>query len=117
MTVNLPVYIYSLECFLITLFSTLFPNKTPLATQSPKPINFITLLKKEVYSTRAAGRLYSKKFLDDFAERTGNLPMYKRLCNEAVWFTQNLLLGPKKNMDIIADAIRRIQKNAAQITG
>ena len=71
---------------------------------------------KNVYSTRAAGRLYSKKFLDDWTERVGNLPMYKRLCREAVWFGQHLLLGPKQNMDIIADAVRCIQKNAAQIT-
>ncbi|MCL2744247.1 MAG: DegT/DnrJ/EryC1/StrS family aminotransferase [Planctomycetaceae bacterium] len=72
---------------------------------------------KKIYSTRAAGRLYSKKFLDDWAERVGDLPKYKRLASEAVWFGQNLLVGPKKNMDIIADAIRRIQKNAAQIKG
>jgi len=70
---------------------------------------------KKIYSTKAATRVYSKKFLDDWAERVGNLPMYKRLFNEAVWFSQNWLLGPKQNMDIIADAIRRIQKNAAQI--
>ena len=70
---------------------------------------------KKVYSTRSAARLYPKKLLDDWAERVGNLPMYKRLCSEAVWFTQNVVLGPKQNMDIIADAIRRIQKNAAKI--
>ena len=70
---------------------------------------------KKVYSTRAAQRLYSEKFLNDWAERVGDLPMYKRLCREAVWFGQTVLLGPKKNMDIIADAIRRIQKNAAAI--
>jgi hypothetical protein len=53
--------------------------------------------------------------LDDWAERVGTLPNFRRLCDEAVWFTQNMLLGPKQNMDIIADAVQRIQKNAAEI--
>jgi len=70
---------------------------------------------KRVYSTRTARRLYSEKFLNDWTERMGNLPMYKRLCSEAVWFGQYVLLGPRSNMDIFADAVRRIQKNAAAI--
>jgi dTDP-4-amino-4,6-dideoxygalactose transaminase len=72
---------------------------------------------KKVYSTKAARRLYSEKVLNDLAERVGELPNYKRLCSEAVWFGQTMLLGPKKNMEINADAIRRIQKNAAAIKG
>lgn len=35
------------------------------------------------------------------------------LCNEqAVWFTQNMLLGPKSDMELIASAIKRIRTNA-----
>ena len=38
------------------------------------------------------------------------------LCNrQAVWLTQNLLLGPKTDMDDIANAIEKIRKNADPI--
>ncbi len=70
---------------------------------------------RNTYASKTGSRLYPKKTLDDWAERVGTLPNFKRLCGEAVWFTQNMLLGPKKNMEIIADAVRRIQKNAAEI--
>ena len=70
---------------------------------------------RTIYDTRAASRIYPKKVLDDWAERVGNLPQFERLCSEAVWFTQNMLLGPRENMDVIASAIRRIQTNAAEI--
>jgi perosamine synthetase len=37
------------------------------------------------------------------------------LCSEAVWFTQNMLLGTKSDMDDIASAIQKIHKNAEKI--
>jgi len=70
---------------------------------------------RSAYNTPGGKRVYPKAVLDNWAERVGSLPKFKKLCSEAVWFTQNMLLGPKQNMDIIADAIRRIQKNAAAI--
>ena len=71
---------------------------------------------KEVYATiPATRRVFSERYLDDWAERIGTLPNYKRLCNEAVWLSQNFLLGPRRNMEIIADAVRRIQRNASSI--
>ncbi|MCK5644287.1 MAG: DegT/DnrJ/EryC1/StrS family aminotransferase [Gammaproteobacteria bacterium] len=39
------------------------------------------------------------------------LPENDKLCEEAVWLTQNLLLGTKKDMDDIADAIIKIYEN------
>lgn len=43
-------------------------------------------------------------------------PENEQLCKEeAVWLTQNMLLGPKSDMDEIAAAIARIYKNAAKI--
>jgi len=67
------------------------------------------------YDTPAGRRVYPKAKLDDWAERVGSLPQTTKLCTQDVWFGQNMLLGPKTNMDIIADAVRRIQKNAAEI--
>lgn len=42
-------------------------------------------------------------------------PANDQLCKEAVWLTQNMLLGPRSDMDEIAAAINRIQKNAPKI--
>ena len=42
-------------------------------------------------------------------------PANDKLCEEAVWFTQNMLLGPRSDMDQIAEAIRKIQDHAAEL--
>ena len=70
---------------------------------------------RKSYDFPAGKRIYPKAVLDNWADRVGELPQFKKLCSQAIWFTQNMLLGPKENMDIIADAIRRIQKHAAEI--
>ena len=62
-----------------------------------------------VYDTRAGRKIYSKKFLDDWQDRT-DLPVYRKICSEAGWFGQTQLLGPKSDMDKIADIFRSIQK-------
>ena len=67
------------------------------------------------YDTPAGKRVYPKPVLDDWAERVRHLPQFEKVYSQTVWFSQNMLIGPKDNMDIIADAIRRIQKNAAEI--
>ena len=38
-------------------------------------------------------------------------PANDRLCEEAVWFSQTLLLGTKKDIDDIADALLKIYEN------
>jgi len=38
------------------------------------------------------------------------------LCGEAVWFTQNMLLGTRQDMDDIADAIEKIYGNRDKLT-
>ena len=78
------------------------------------PIDWVDFARK-TFASKAGTRIYPKKVFDDLTERVGALKNFKQLCSEAVWFTQNMLLGPKSNMDVIADAIRRIQKNAADI--
>ncbi|MCL2711147.1 MAG: DegT/DnrJ/EryC1/StrS family aminotransferase [Planctomycetaceae bacterium] len=67
------------------------------------------------YDTPAGRRVYPKAVLDQWAERVGALPHHHNLSINAIWMTQPVLVGPKTNMDIIADGIRRIQKNAAEI--
>jgi len=42
-------------------------------------------------------------------------PANDRLCKEAVWFGQNMLLAEKSDMDDIAGAIERIHHSAEKI--
>ena len=56
----------------------------------------------------------SGKVADGWEERN-RCPANDRLCEEAVWFVQTMLLGPRQSMDRIADAIRKIHANAAKL--
>jgi perosamine synthetase len=42
-------------------------------------------------------------------------PQNDRLCTEAVWLVQTMLLGPKQDMEDIAEAIRKVQAASAQL--
>ena len=62
-------------------------------------------------------KMYPEEMLDYTSYLEQNqCPQNDRICDEeAVWFTQNMLLGNKSDMDDIANAIDKIQKNADQI--
>jgi hypothetical protein len=57
-------------------------------------------------------RIYGEKYLNDWYERNADRPANDRVCSEAVWFTQTMLLGPRSDMDQIANAVRKIQRHA-----
>ena len=59
-------------------------------------------------------RSFSKARLDQY-RRELNYPDNDQLCEEAVWLSQTLLLGPKKDMDDIASAIAKIAENKDQL--
>jgi dTDP-4-amino-4,6-dideoxygalactose transaminase len=61
-------------------------------------------------------RMYPKELLDykKYLERN-QCPQNDQLCEEAVWFTQNLLLGTKADMTAIASAMEKVSKNAEKI--
>jgi len=42
-------------------------------------------------------------------------PANDKLCKDAVWFTQNMLLGTRSDMEQIADAVGKIQKHAGEL--
>jgi perosamine synthetase len=67
-----------------------------------------------VLHSRAYQRIYPKAEIDRWAERS-QCPANDRLCQEAVWFTQTMFLGPRSDMDQIAEAIRKIQTHAAAL--
>jgi len=69
---------------------------------------------KAILQTRAYQKLYPPEVLKNWEERT-QCPVNDKLCQEAVWFTQTMLLGPRSEMDAIAEAIRRIHKHSAEV--
>lgn len=69
----------------------------------------VEALKSKVYRA-----MYPASALEGWQERN-ECPVNDRLCTEAVWFTQNMLLGAKDDMDQIAEAIRKIRANAGQL--
>ena len=69
----------------------------------------MTCLKSKAYQ-----RIYPSELLNNWAERNA-CPANDKLCQEAVWFTQTMLLGPRSDMEQIAAAIRRIQAHAGEL--
>ncbi len=69
---------------------------------------------KNTFDSRAYRAIYPARQLTEWAERN-HCPANDRLCEEAVWFTQTMLLGRREDMDQIAEATRRIQKQAAML--
>jgi hypothetical protein len=69
---------------------------------------------KNVMSSRAYQAIYPKQVLAEWEERN-HCPANDRLCTEAVWFTQNMLLGTRQDMDQIAEAVRKIQAQAGEL--
>ncbi|MEX2594325.1 MAG: DegT/DnrJ/EryC1/StrS family aminotransferase [Anditalea sp.] len=61
-------------------------------------------------------KIYGKKVMQEWLERN-QCPQNDILAREqAVWFTQTMLLGTKSDMDQIVEAIRKIQKYAGEIS-
>ncbi|MDZ4799853.1 MAG: DegT/DnrJ/EryC1/StrS family aminotransferase [Bryobacteraceae bacterium] len=65
-------------------------------------------------NTRGFRRIYTDKERAAWRDRS-HCPENDKLCNEAAWLTQTMLLGPRTDMDHIATAIRKIQKSAAAL--
>ena len=59
--------------------------------------------------------MYGEKTMNEWLERS-HCPQNDILTGEqAVWFTQNMLLGTKENMEQFAVAVKKIKKYAKQI--
>jgi dTDP-4-amino-4,6-dideoxygalactose transaminase len=77
------------------------------------PLNTQPFL-RNVLASRGYKRLFPSKVLAEWQERT-RCPVNDRLCEEAVWFTQDMLLAPRGAMDQIADAVRKLQAHAGEL--
>jgi perosamine synthetase len=69
---------------------------------------------KDLPRLRSFQRCFSSSDLQSYPERI-QCPENDKLCNEAVWFTQTMLLGPRSDMDQIVEAVRKVKKNAAEL--
>ena len=59
-------------------------------------------------------RIYPEKYLREWAERN-RCPENDKLCTQGVWFTQNTLLAGRSDMEQIAEAIAKVQRNAGDL--
>jgi dTDP-4-amino-4,6-dideoxygalactose transaminase len=78
-----------------------------------RPLNTQEFLKQALQS-RGFRRVVPQKRLREWEERN-QCPANDRLCTEAVWFTQNTLLGTRTDMEQIAEAVRKIQAHASEL--
>lgn len=69
---------------------------------------------ENVFHGRGYQRLFSAERLRRWREQN-QCPVNDKLCEEAVWFTQTMLLGGRPDMEQIASAIARIQSHAAEL--
>jgi len=83
------------------------------ASAGYSPLNKEPLL-NNVLSSRGFRRLFEEKRLKAWGEQN-QCPANDRLCTEAVWLTQTMLLGPRSDMDTIVAAIRKIAAHAAEV--
>ena len=60
-------------------------------------------------------KIYGEKAMNEWLERN-SCPQNDKLTQEALWFPQTMLLGPKSDMEQIADAIRKISKDSKEIS-
>lgn len=72
---------------------------------------------KVAFESKNYTRMYPRELLDyERYMEQNQCPENDILCNEeAVWFTQNMLLGPTSDMDDIARAIQKVHQNADQL--
>ena len=77
------------------------------------PLNTQPFLKNALHS-RGYQRIYSAGEIAAWEERN-RCPANDKLCGEAVWFTQTMLLAPRESMERIAEAIRKIRKHAGEL--
>lgn|SRR5690606_21390088 len=58
--------------------------------------------------------IYGEKTMQDWLEKN-HCPQNDQLCEQAVWLTQTMLLGSKKEMEQIAEAILKIKRYARDL--
>jgi len=78
-----------------------------------KPLNKEPFL-ENVLNSRGCRAIYSAKRLSQWRERN-QCPVNDQLCQEAIWFTQTMLLDTRQGMEEIAGAIRKIHAHSSAL--
>lgn len=68
----------------------------------------------EVVRSRAFRRIYSPRRLRAWRDMT-RCPENERLCREAVWLFQSLLLGSRRDMEDIGAAVDRVRRHGGEL--
>ena len=69
---------------------------------------------RNVAHSRHYGKCFAESELTAYEDRI-QCPANDKLCEEAVWFTQTMLLGTQNDMDQIVAAVHKIQKHAGEL--
>lgn len=69
---------------------------------------------RSALESRGFKAIYSNERIARWHEQN-RTPHNDQVCSDAVWFTQNMLIGSRRDMDQIADAVRKIKSNAASL--
>ena len=77
------------------------------------PLNKEAFL-EDTLTSRGYRRIYGERAFADWRERS-RCPQNDRLCGEAVWLGQTMLLGTRADMDQIAEAARKVSAHAARL--
>ena len=84
----------------------------------PASAGYSPLNKEPFLEAALSGRgfqaVYPKARLDAWRAQN-QCPENDRLCTEAIWLVQTMLLGPRRDMEDIAEAVRKVQAHAAQL--
>jgi len=79
------------------------------------PLNKMSFI-AEAFKTKNYRKMYPADMLDYKRYMENNqCPVNDKLCEEAIWFQQNMLLGVESDMDDITEAITKIHKNAGKL--
>lgn len=77
------------------------------------PLNKEPFLKNTLHG-KGYQRIYSSERLAKW-DQQNQCPGNDRLCNEAVWFTQNMLIGPRSDMEQIVAAVKKVHAAAGEL--
>ena len=69
---------------------------------------------ENTFRSRSFQKVFSEAELNSYRERN-QCPANDRLCEEAVWLTQTMLLAPRESMTKIAEAVSKIRKFGAEL--
>ncbi|NND06722.1 MAG: DegT/DnrJ/EryC1/StrS family aminotransferase [Saprospiraceae bacterium] len=85
------------------------------ASSGYKPLNKMPYL-ENAFQSKYFKKFYTSQELNYERYAANNqCPLNDKLCNEAVWLSQNVLLGTEKDMMAIADAIAHIHAHAEEL--